>query len=118
MMIYADKAMRPDPDHLEMTTAYMQTYDDKGAPDLGITMTRSVLDLNTRIVTSDVPVTVSRTDFLIIGQNMSFNSQTRAGHMSGHVHTVIYNLQAAAGASPSPSPSPAASIPTPDNPKP
>jgi len=106
MTFYITKALRLDPDHLDLTEAYVQTYDDKGAPDLGVSMTRSKLDLTTRIVTSDLPVTVYNSDFQIAGQKMSFNSQTHTGHMSGHVHMVVYNLQGATGA-PSPSPAPA-----------
>jgi Lipopolysaccharide-assembly, LptC-related len=98
-------ARRVDLDHLEMDNAYMQTYDEKGAPDATVFMTRSTLDLNTRIVTSDVPVTVHRADFEIIGQKMVFNTQTRKGQMTGHVRMTIYNRQEMSHASPSPSPS-------------
>jgi hypothetical protein len=99
------KALRLDLDHLAMKTAYMQTYDDKGAPDANVFMSSSVLDLNTRIVTSDVPVTVRRSDFVIVGQKMVFNTQTHIGHMAGYVHMIIYNRQDMSDSSPSPSPS-------------
>ena len=98
------KALRVDLGHLEMQNSYMQTYDEKGVPDASVFMSRSVLDLNTRIVTSDVPVTVRRSDFEVTGQKMVFNTQTRLGHMTGGVHMVIYNHQEMASASPSPSP--------------
>jgi hypothetical protein len=68
-------------------------------------MTRSMLDLDTRIVTSDVPVIVRRSDFAITGQKMIFNTQTRVGRMTGHVQMVIYNRQDMSQSSPSPSPS-------------
>ena len=100
------KAIRVDPDHLEMKNAYMQTYDEKGVPDATVFMTRSTLDLNTRIVTSDIPVTVRRSDFEIVGQKMVFNTQTRTGRMTGHVRMLIYNRQEMARPTPSPSPSP------------
>ncbi len=85
------KAIRVDMDHLEMKNAYMQTYDEKGTPDATVFMSRSLLDLNTRIVTSDIPVTVRRSDFEIVGQKMVFNTQNRTGHMFGHVRMVLYN---------------------------
>jgi len=100
------KAYRVDMDHLEMKNAYMQTYDEKAAPDANVFMTRCVLDLNTRIVTSDVPVTVRRSDFQIVGQKMVFNTQTRAGRMTGHVRMVIYNRATMSPSTPSPSPAP------------
>jgi lipopolysaccharide export system protein LptC len=94
-----------DLDHLELKNAYMQTYDEKEAPDANVFMTRSVLDLDTRIVTSEVPVIVRRSDFQIVGQKMVFNTQTRAGRMTGHVRMVIYNRQEMARATPTPGPS-------------
>ena len=103
------KAFRVDLDHLDMTHAYMQTYDDKETPDITIYMTRSLLDLNTRVITSEVPVVIRRSDFEITGQKMVFNTQTHVGRLSGHVQMIIYNRQSAAGgATPTPSPSPAA----------
>jgi hypothetical protein len=97
------KAIRVDDDRLELKNAYMQTYDDKENPDATVFMTRSMLDLNTRIVTSDIPVTVRRSDFEIVGQKMVFDTQKRAGRMTGHVRMIIYNRQEMAQPSPSPS---------------
>jgi lipopolysaccharide export system protein LptC len=63
-----------------------------------------VLDLNTRIVTSDIPVIVRRSDFEITGQQMVFNTQTRAGRMTGHVRMVIYNRSEMSRPTPAPGP--------------
>jgi hypothetical protein len=103
------KAYRADLKHLQMENAFMQTYDENQAPDANVYMTFSVLDLDTRIVTSDVPVTVRHSDFEIVGQKMVFNTQTRVGRMSGHVHMLIFNSQAMAAPKPSPGSSPATS---------
>jgi len=105
------RAYRQDLKHLEMKNAFMQTFDEKGAPDANVFMTVSVLDLDSRIVTSDVPVTVRRSDFEIVGQKMVFNTQTRVGHMTGHVRMVIYNRQVMS--SPTPSPGTAGGTPAP-----
>ena len=102
------KAFRVDLNHLKMQNAYLQTYDDKQTEDADIFLPSSMLDLNTRIVTSDTPVTVTRSDFEIVGQKMVFNTQTHKGHMWGHVHMVIYNHQDEGEASASPSPGPVA----------
>jgi hypothetical protein len=106
MFFNIKKAVRVDMNHLAMVEAYMQSYDDKGTPDADVYMTHSMLDLNTRIVTSDVPVTVRSSDFEIVGKKMIFNTQTRVGHMTGHVRMIIYNRQASSSASPNPSPGP------------
>jgi hypothetical protein len=102
-------AFREDLDHLRMEKAFMQTYDDKGMADANVFMSRSVLDLNTRIVTSDVPSFVRRSDFEIVGQKMIFNTQTHVGRMWGHVRMTIYNHQEVSAPSPTPATSPAAS---------
>jgi len=108
MFFNIKQALRVDQNHLALHHAYMQSYDEKGTPDASVFMTSSVLDLDTRVVTSDVPVVVSRADFVIVGQKMIFNTQTRVGQMSGHVRMVIYNRQDTSQASPSPSPGPSA----------
>lgn len=103
------KATRTDLNHMAMEAANIQTYDDKGAPETNVVLTSSTLDLNTRIVTSDVPVTVQRSDMELTGDKMTFNTQTRNGRIIGHVRVVVYNSQGTKpAASPSPSPSPTA----------
>ena len=98
------EAFRTDDGHLAMTDAYLQTYDDKQTPDATIYLTRSVLDLDTSIVTSDVPSTVRRSDFEITGKKMRFNTQTHIGHMTGGVRMIIYNSGEMSASTPSPSP--------------
>jgi hypothetical protein len=117
MFVVIKKAVRTDDGHLAMENASIQTYDDKGDPDANIYLARSVLDLDTRIVTSEVPVFVRRSDFVIVGQKMVFNTQTHVGHMSGHVRMAIFNHQEVAGGTPTPTPSPSpTSSPSPATP--
>jgi hypothetical protein len=99
------RAVRPDVDHIDMEKAFMQTFDAKGDPDIGVSMSKGVLDMNTRIVTSDEPVVISRSDFKIMGKKMVFDTAARKGELSGHVHMVIYNLQKSSAPAASPSPS-------------
>jgi hypothetical protein len=102
MFFTIQKAYRIDMDHLEMKNAYMQTYDDKENLDATVFLTHSILDLNTRIVTSEVPVTVRRSDFTIVGQKMVFDTQKRVGRMTGHVRMTIYNRSSMSSSSPTP----------------
>ena len=94
-----------------MKNAYMQTYDEKGVPDANVYMTRSVLDLDTRIVTSDIPVTVQPVGFRDHRPKRWFSTpRPTSGHMTGHVRMTIYNRQehgpseTSPGRSPGPSP--------------
>ncbi|HEX4086592.1 MAG TPA: LPS export ABC transporter periplasmic protein LptC [Chthoniobacteraceae bacterium] len=102
MYFTIEHAFRVDEGHLRLTGAYMQTYDEHQSPDANVTITQGILDLNTRIITSDVPVTVRRSDFQIVGQKMVFNTQTKVGHFSGHVRMIIFNRSEMAKASPTP----------------
>jgi lipopolysaccharide export system protein LptC len=114
MYVSIEQATRTDNDHLQMKNANMQTFDEKETPDATIFMTSSVLDLNTRIVTSEVPSIVSRSDFQIVGQKMVFDTQKHKGRMTGHVRMTVYNREATSASSPSPSPgSTPGSTPTP-----
>lgn len=112
MFFNIQKALRVDENHLQMKNAYMQTYDEKQTPDANVFMTLAMLDLTTRIVTSDVPVTVRRSDFEITGENMVFDTQKRKGQMRGRVRMTIYNRASMAAALPTPAPiaQPAADI--------
>lgn len=84
-------ALRVDNDHLQMAQVQVETFDENGKTEMKIDMPSSVLDLNTRIVTSETPVTIRRSDFEVTGERMRFNSETRTGVMLGKVRMLIYN---------------------------
>lgn len=86
-----ESAMRADNDHLQMAKAEVETFDADGKSQMKIQMPRSVLDLNTKIITSDSPVTVERADFEVTGERMRFNTETRSGVLIGRVRMLIYN---------------------------
>ena len=86
-----EAATRSDNDHLQMTQVEVETFDEQGKTQMKIDMPSSVLDLKTRIVTSDTPVTIHRADFEVTGERMHFNTETRNGVMTGNVRMLIYN---------------------------
>ncbi len=86
-----DSATRVDLGHLKMTHTLIETYDDAEKVEMKIDMPTSTLDLNTKVVTSETPVTISRSDFQITGERMRFDTDSRAGVMFGKVRMVIYN---------------------------
>ena len=104
MYFNIQRAFRQDLNHLQLTGAYMQTFDEHQAPDANVTITQGLLNLDTRVVTSDVPVTVRRSDFQLVGRKMVFNTQTKVGHFTGGVHMIIFNRSEMAKATPSPTP--------------
>jgi hypothetical protein len=52
-------------------------------------MQTSVLDLKTRVLTSQERTTVKRADFNIVGDSVEFDTGTRTGRMVGNVKMVI-----------------------------
>ena len=87
-----ESAYRIDADHLQMKLVKMQTYDETGKMEMMIELPSSSLDLTTRIVTSDEPVTIRRSDFEITGETMVFDTQTKSGKLVGKVRMLIFNL--------------------------
>jgi len=57
-----------------------------------IEMPNSMFDLNTRVFSSEDPVTIRRTDFEVTGAHMTFDTQTRLGKFVGPVRMLVFNL--------------------------
>ena len=92
-------ATRVDEIHLQMKAVNIDTYNPDGSQEMSVEAKSSVLDLNTRIVTSNEPATIRRSDFEITGDTMQFNTKTREGNMSGNVRMLIYqSLDSSEGA--------------------
>jgi hypothetical protein len=85
----AGTAKRLDEIHVQLRDLKMTTYTSEQKPDLQIDMSDSILDMKTRIISSQKPSTVRRTDFRITGDTMRFDTTTHQGTMVGHVKMVI-----------------------------
>jgi hypothetical protein len=85
----AGVARRIDQNHLQMRDLKMHTYTLEEKPDLEIDMTTSILDLKTRVLSSQERTTVKRADFDLAGDSMEFNTSTRAGTLVGNVTMVV-----------------------------
>lgn len=85
-------ASRLDDDHLQMEHLQVETFDDKGVSEMTIELPRSVLDVQTRVLSTEEQVTIRRSDFEITGQKMQFNTDTKQGKLAGNVRMVIFNL--------------------------
>ncbi len=83
---------RIDDDHVQMDELFVETYDDDGSPGMMIQLPTSVLDVNTRILSTEKHVTIRRSDFELTGERMEFNTQTKQGKLAGNVRMLIYNL--------------------------
>lgn len=85
----AQSARRTDKEHVLFTGLKLTTFTEENAPDLLVEMKDSVLDLKTRIVTSDHRATIKRADFNIVGDSLKFDTNSRQGTLVGNVKMVI-----------------------------
>lgn len=92
MIFTISLANKVDPDHVRMEVATLETFDAEGQPEMTIDMPQSVLDLNTRVISTDKSVTIKRSDFEITGKSMQFDTEARRGKIAGDVRMLIYNL--------------------------
>jgi Lipopolysaccharide-assembly, LptC-related len=93
MRFVMELGKRVDADHLAMTKLQIQTFDDTEAEEMSIVLPDSVLDLNTRVITTKSGVTVKRDDFVISGKTLEFNTETKQGRLGGRVQMKIFNLE-------------------------
>src|SRR5436190_19553301 len=85
----AGTAHRIDEGHVGFQQLKITTYTPENRPDLKIDMQTSVLDLNTRVLSSQERTTIRRADFNIAGDSVQFDTNTRTGRLIGNVKMVI-----------------------------
>ena len=85
----AGMARRIDEGHVGFEHLKITTYTPENQPDLQIDMHTSVLDLKTRILSSQERTTIQRSDFNIIGDSVQFDPDTKTGRLIGNVKMVI-----------------------------
>jgi hypothetical protein len=85
----AGTAKRVDENHMQFHDLNITTYTEDNKIDLQIAMADSLLDLNTRVLTSPQRTTIKRADFEIVGDTVRFDTAKRHGTMTGNVKMVI-----------------------------
>ena len=93
----AGTAHRIDEGHVGFQQLKITTYTPENRPDLKIDMQTSVLDLKTRILSSQERTTIQRADFNIAGDSVEFDTNTRTGRLIGNVKMVITDQSHLAG---------------------
>ena len=87
-----ESATRLDDQNVEMHTVSIQTFDQQTSkPDAKIDLKKSVMNMETNVITSQDPILVTRSDFQLTGDGMEFNSKTHQGKVRGNIRMVIYN---------------------------
>jgi len=85
----AGTARRIDQEHVGFEHLKITTYTPENRTDLQIDMHTSVLDLKTRVLSSQERTTIQRADFNIVGDSVQFDTNTRTGRLIGNVKMVI-----------------------------
>jgi hypothetical protein len=85
----AGTARRIDREHVGFQQLKITTYTPESQPDLKIEMHTSVLDLKTRVLSSQERTTIQRSDFNIAGDSVEFDTNARTGRLMGNVKMVI-----------------------------
>ena len=85
----AGTAHRIDQEHVGFQHLKITTYTPQSQPDLQIDMHTSVLDLKTRILSSQERTTIQRSDFNIAGDSVQFDTNSKTGRLSGNIKMVI-----------------------------
>src|SRR5438067_4976835 len=85
----AGTAHRIDQEHVGFERLKITTYTPENQPDLQIDMHTSVLDLKTRVLSSQERTTIHRADFNIAGDSVYFDTNTRTARLIGNVQMVI-----------------------------
>lgn len=85
----AGTARRIDEGHIGFQNLKITTYTPEKRVDLEVDMRTSVLDLKTKILSSQERTVVKRADFNIVGDSVQFDTNARTGHLIGNVKMVI-----------------------------
>src|SRR5881398_1690847 len=85
----AGTAHRIDEEHIGFQHLKITTYTPESQPDLRIDMHTSVLDLKTRILSSQERTMIQRSDFNIAGDSVQFDTNSKTGRLIGNVKMVI-----------------------------
>ena len=87
-----ESATRLDDQNVEMHTASIQTFDQRSSkPDVKINLKKSVMNMETNVITSQDPILVTRSDFQLTADGMQFNSKTRQGKVFRNIRLLIYD---------------------------
>jgi len=84
-------AFRVNEDQLQMSNLRIETFNSEGTLETEISMESAALNLITREIVSEKPVTIRRTGFEITGSHFAFRTRERNGTFQGPVKVLIFN---------------------------
>lgn len=88
LVFESQSAKKIDESHVEMSNLKMESLDQDGNK-IFVELPQSLFNLDTRILTGDNGALIKRSDFVITGDKIEFNTKTRFGTMRGNIKMVI-----------------------------
>lgn len=91
-LVIADAMTRQDTNHLFAEGVVMHLYNAEPKNNIRVDLRSAIYHMDTKQMSSTERSKVSRSDFQIEGDSMTFDTITSHGTMTGHVHMVIFDL--------------------------
>ena len=88
MAFETESAKKIDESQIEMTFVKLEVIDQEGDK-IFVELPQSLFNLDTRILTGHMGALIKRSDFVITGDQVEFNTETRFGTIRGNVKMVI-----------------------------
>ncbi|MCB1078756.1 MAG: LPS export ABC transporter periplasmic protein LptC, partial [Verrucomicrobiae bacterium] len=91
-VIHSQFMKRADDEHLEMEMLEIVIY-NAGEPDTRILTDRAIFDTVAKTLRSTTPAKIVQSQFEMNGDRLIFDTNSRTGHLSGNVKTVIHDAE-------------------------
>jgi hypothetical protein len=91
MQFDAETANRTSDNLVEMTALKIETFNAKGQRDMLVSFPQASFDMATNIIQSKESVEVRRSDFVLTGVGMEFNTKERSGRVFSQIRMEIFN---------------------------
>lgn len=91
--VRAGSMTRLDDNQMDMEQTDIRLYGETREGDLRVQLPTAIYDMSTQIMTSDTRSRISRADFQLEGDTLVFDTRSRQGKMTGHIHMIIYDAE-------------------------
>lgn len=89
--VRAGSMTRLDDNRMDMENTDILIYGPTREADMRVQLPAAIYDMSTQVMTSDERSRISRADFELEGDTLVFDTRSRQGKMTGHIHMIIYD---------------------------
>jgi hypothetical protein len=91
--VRAGSMTRLDDTRMDMEKTDIRIYGATREADVRVQLPAAIYDMSTQVMTSDHRSRISRADFQLEGDTLVFDTRSRQGKMTGHIHMIIYDAE-------------------------